>query len=130
MAPALPIEPPKFQFMHEHDQCDRAFSLDSQLLASLARRHVILLDTSVWIRLADCRETLASRVLDRLLQLKNAERVFCPLVPATIWELRKQSGESLLRTADLMETLSENVTFRSLDQIYDSELDSVLDYLR
>src|SRR3546814_20945172 len=84
----------------------------SQLVESLSRRHVVLLDTSVWNRLADGREEGASAIKSKLLRLKDADRIFCPLAAPNIWELRKQAGASLYRTAELMEELRETVGFR------------------
>lgn len=120
---------PKLHLAKDREQYCHAFELDSHLLESLSRRHIILLDTSVWIRLSDQRDEIASCVVDKLLRLKNAEKIFCPLAPSTIWEMRKQSDVSLFRTAELMENLSENVTFRSLEQLFDLEVDSFLHYL-
>lgn len=111
------------------ERYDYEFELDNRLLESLSLRHVVLLDTSVWVRLSDRQDKLATSVVEKLLRLKNAEKIFCPLAAPTIWELRKQVGGSLVRTAGLMEELSENVTFRSVDQIFDMEVKSFLDYL-
>src|SRR3546814_4643821 len=81
------------------------------------------MDARVWNRLADGREAAASAVRSKLLRLKDAEKIFCPLTAPNIWELRKQAGASLYRTAELMEQLSENVAFRQLDQLASNEVD-------
>lgn len=120
---------PRFELAIDSEQHDHAFELDPHLVATLSRRHILLLDTSVWIRLADRNDELAARIADRLIRLKDAEKIICPLAPPTIWELRKQTGASLTRMAGLMEELSENVTFRSHEQIFDSEIESFLSYL-
>lgn len=120
---------PRFELAIDSEQYDHAFELDPRLVATLSRRHVFLLDTSIWIRLADRNDELAAQIADKLIRLKNAEKIICPLAPPTIWELRKQTGASLTRMAKLMEELSENVTFRSHEQIFDREIESFLSYL-
>lgn len=125
---AVPAKGPELRLVWNEGPGTHPFLLESQLAESLSRRHVVLLDISVWNRLADDREEMASALKSRLLRLKDMERIFCPLTPPTIWELRKQTG-SLHRTAELMEELSENVTFRSLDQLASFEVDAFLGYL-
>src|SRR3546814_2388698 len=106
---------PELRFSRQEGSGTHSFQLDRQLAESLSRRHVVLLDASVWNRLADGREAAASAVRSKLLRLKDAEKIFCPLTAPNIWELRNQSGASLYRTAELMYQLSENVAFRQLD---------------
>src|SRR3546814_1885111 len=101
---------PEFRLSWHEGPGAHSFQLDSQLVESLSRRHVVLLDTSVWNRLADGREEGASAIKSKLLRLKDAERIFCPLAAPNIWELRKQAGASLYRTAELMEERSEEHT--------------------
>lgn len=120
---------PRFALAVDGEPYEHTLDLDPHLVATLSRRHILLLDTSVWIRLADRNDELAARISDRLTRLKDAEKIICPLAPPTIWELRKQTGASLTRMAELMEELSENVTFRSHEQIFDSEIESFLNYL-
>ena len=120
---------PKLRLSWQEESGTHSFQLDSQLVESLSRRHVVLLDTSVWNRLADGREEAASAIRGKLLRLKDAEKIFCPLAAPNIWELRKQAGASLDRTAELMEQLSENVAFRQRDQLASYEVDAFLAYL-
>ncbi len=120
---------PELRFSWQRGSGAHPFQLDSQLVESLSRRHVVLLDTSVWNRLADGREKAASAIRSKLLRLKDAEKIFCPLTAPSIWELRKQAGASLYRTTELMEELSENVVFRQLDQLASYEVDAFLAYL-
>src|SRR3546814_11150520 len=75
------------------------------------------------------RSAAASAVRSKLLRLKDAEKIFCPLTAPNIWELRKQAGASLYRTAELMEQLSENGAFRQLDQLASNEGDVFFAYL-
>lgn len=107
-----------------------SLSLDASTVETIDRRRIILLDTSVWIELADKKTATASLLCDKLIALNNRERIFCPLTAPTIWELRKQSPPSLHNTAHLMETLSLNVSFRDLQEIFDKEVSHFLDYLR
>ena len=107
-----------------------SLELDRQTIETVEKRKVVLLDTSVWIRLADGRTSQAISLRDRLLKLCADERVLCPLVAPTLWELRKQSSPSLERTAELMELLSLNVSFRGREQIFDHEVGHFFDYLR
>ena len=62
----------------------------------------------------------------KLHRLKNAGKIFCPLTAPNIWELRKQAGASLYRTAELMEELSENMVFGQLDRLASFEVDVFL----
>lgn len=124
------MQPPKFELIKTAECGATCFSLDRQLAESIAKRHVLLLDTSAWIRLAESKDEISARILKKALQLKDAEKIFCPLTPATIWELRKQCGRSLLQVAQTMEVLSENVTFRSPAQLYEFEIESFLNYIR
>lgn len=120
---------PELRFSWQEGSGTHSFQLDSKLVESLSLRHFVLLDTSVWNRLADGREEAASAVRRKLHRLKDAEKIFCPLTASNIWELRKQAGASLYRTAELMEELSENVAFRQLDQLASYEVDAFLAYL-
>jgi hypothetical protein len=104
-------------------------NLNASTLETIKQRQVILLDTSVWIRLADGRTSKANELRERLTTLVSKEIVFCPLCAPTIWELRKQKSPSLLRTAEVMEQLSLNVSFRGLDQLFDREVAHLINYL-
>jgi hypothetical protein len=104
-------------------------NLNASTLETIRQRQVILLDTSVWIRLADGRTSKANELRERLTALVSKEIAFCPLCAPTIWELRKQKTPSLLRTAELMEQLSLNVSFRGLDQLFDREVAHLINYL-
>src|SRR3546814_14712170 len=73
--------------------------------------------------------TTLFRSRSKLLRLKDAEKICGPLTAPNIWELRKQAGASLYRTAELMEQLSENVAFRQLDQLASNEVDVFFAYL-
>jgi hypothetical protein len=107
------------------------FSLDlpSYKIETLKRRKSLLLDSSVWIRLADGKTAESVEVRDKLLRLNAQELIVCPLTAPTIWELRKQSGASLYRTAELMEELSLNISFRGLDYLFDREIAHFLEYM-
>ncbi len=106
-----------------------SFELDKQLLETIEKRKVILLDTNMWILLADGKTQQAVDLKSKLLALQNQEKIICPLVPTTIWELRSQKAPSLQRTAELMEVLSQNTTYRSHDQIFNYEIAHFIEYL-
>src|SRR3546814_5030218 len=64
---------PELRFSRQEGSGTHSFQLDRQLAESLSRRHVVLLDASVWNRLADGREAAASAVRSKLLRLKRSE---------------------------------------------------------
>jgi hypothetical protein len=103
--------------------------LSCNQLEEISGRKALLFDISIWNRLADKKTSEAKEVCEILLQKQNKGEIFCPLAAPAIWELRKQAGESFMRTANLMEELSLNITFRNRDQIIDSEIDNFLEYL-
>jgi hypothetical protein len=117
------------QFGQKMSEIEQSLNLDTSTLETIERRKIILLDTSVWIFLADGKTTQAAALRARLQQLVASEIVICPLSAPTIWELRKQKFPSLTRTAELMEQLSLNVSFRGIDQIFDSEVACFIEYL-
>lgn len=112
------------------DAMRHALSLHSSTVQTIRRRKALLLDTSVWITLADGKSDESRVLRDSLRRLAAQEKIFCPLTAPAVWELRKQARPSLTRTAALMEELSLNVSFRSVDEIMDREIDHLLDYLR
>ena len=108
----------------------RSLRLDDATLETVESRVAFFLDTNIWIKLADAKTPQAETIRKRLIAFVDAEKVFCPLAMPTIRELRKQKGASKRRTAALMERLSLNVTYREINQIYHSEIDHFLEYLR
>jgi hypothetical protein len=104
--------------------------LNKCTLDAIDRRKTVLLDTSVWICLSDCKTKDATEVRRRLERLVDSGMIFCPLTPTNILELRKQSNPSLRTTAQLMEQLSLNVTFRGLNQLFEAEIANFLSYLQ
>jgi hypothetical protein len=85
-------------------------------------REVVSLDSNIWIDMADGKKPDARPIKETLIDLVQAGTLFCPLSPTLIWELYKQDS-SLLRTGELMETLSLNVCFASTDEIFDWEVE-------
>jgi hypothetical protein len=80
--------------------------------------------------MADEADQTACRVRDRLKELVESARVFCPLSWGLIEELFLQSGESLLRTAELMEELSLNAIYVMRKELYRWELDRSIQRFR
>lgn len=107
-----------------------SFELEQSTLAILEKSIILIFDTSIWIHLSVGKSQEAIRIRELLLRLRENEEIICPLTFSAILELRKQKGDSLQRTATLMESLSSNVSFRSLDQIFDSEISCFLEYMR
>lgn len=88
----------------------------------VAGRLSVFMDTDCWIDMADEANATACRVRDKLRDLVATGRVFCPLSWGILEELFKQSGESLQRTASLMEELSLNAIFVMRTELYQWEL--------
>lgn len=105
------------------------YNLTADQITNIKHRKVVLFDISVWNNLADKKTAEATEVCELLLAKKRDGILFCPLTAPTIWELRKQAGESFLRTANLMEQLSLNIAFRGIDQIIDIEIENFLKYI-
>lgn len=106
-----------------------ALTLDNERVEAISRRKSLLLDICVWIAISDdkCKESRNLR--NRLRKLVNSEKIFAPLSPPTLWELRKQRGQSFMDCAALMEELSLNITFRSTEQIFENEITNFLNYI-
>lgn len=106
-----------------------ALSLDDERAEVISHRRSLLFDIGVWISLSDgkCEESRVIR--NRVRKLVRTEKVFAPLSPASLWELRKQQGKSLARCAELMEEFSLNISFRSIEQIFENEIVNFLNYL-
>ena len=99
------------------------FSFDRDAAWSkVAGRRSVFLDTNCWIDMADEANDTACRVRDRLTELVSSGRLFCPLSWGLLEELFKQSGESLDRTARLMEELSLNIIYVMRTEVYEWEV--------
>lgn len=92
-------------------------------------RQIFVFDTSIWNALADGKTKDAIETREILKVAVESGSIFCPLTSPVVWELRKQAGASLHRTAELMETLSLNIAFRSMKQIFEYEIDHLLRFL-
>jgi hypothetical protein len=107
----------------------KTFRLPDWKVDLLSKASIVLLDTSVWNRLADARTSAAVEVRDLAIELRQHGQAVFPLCDSTVWEVRKQDGASLARTVELMELLSENISFRSVGQLYDAEMQKFVEYL-
>jgi hypothetical protein len=85
-------------------------------------RRCVFLDTNAWIHMSDEVDDTARRVRDDLKARVAGGTVFCPVSWGTLEELFKQAGESLPRTAALMEELSLNACFIMRTELYQWEL--------
>src|SRR6266545_6408785 len=98
------------------------FGFDKEAVWSrVSGRLCVFLDSNGWIQMADEADEVACRVRDRLKALVASRRVFCPLSWGVLEELFKQSGDSLGRTARLMEELSLNAIFVMRTELYQWE---------
>lgn len=104
-------------------------NLTTDQVASINNRKVVLLDLSIWNILSDGKTSKSREVRELLLHRCKEGEIFCPVTAPTVWESRKQAGESFYRTAQLMEELSLNISFHSIDQIFTNEIDKFLQYL-
>lgn len=95
----------------------------SAVRARINNRKSIFLDTNIWIDLRDERGSEARNVKDLLTRLVNEEKIFCPLSFALISELFKQTHESAITTAGLMDNLSLNTCFARNKEVYHKEID-------
>jgi len=96
----------------------------------VADRLSIFMDTNCWIDMADEINDVASRVRDKLRELVASGDVFCPLSWGILEELFLQSGESLQRTAKLMEELSLNAIFVMRKELYQWEFSRSIQRLK
>jgi hypothetical protein len=102
--------------------------LSSEEIEKIRQRRIFVFDISIWNTLADGRDSDSIEICEILLAKVRDGSLFCPLTAPAIWELRKQAGESFMRTASLMEQLSMNVAFRGIYQIFDYEIDHLIKY--
>lgn len=84
-------------------------------------RHCVFLDTNAWIQMSAEVDESAGRVRDTLQATVAGGLVFCPVSWGTLEELFLQAGESLSRTATLMEELSLNACFVMRTEVYQWE---------
>ncbi len=84
-------------------------------------RHCVFLDTNAWIHMSDVVDETAGRIRDTLQAAVADGRVFCPVSWGTLEELFLQAGESLPRTAALMDELSLNACFIKRTEIFQWE---------
>ena len=100
------------------------FGFDKEAVTKrVSGRRSVFLDTNCWIHMADEVNEVACRVCDTLKRLMASGRIFCPLSWGLIEELFLQSGDSLFRTAELMEELSLNAIYVMRSELYRWELD-------
>lgn len=84
-------------------------------------RKILVLDTMVWIDMAEKKSPEAESLLAVLENHVASGRVLCPLTTCLIWELYKQKY-SMHNTAQLMEKLSNNVCYAIDIEIYHWEI--------
>jgi hypothetical protein len=88
------------------------FDFDTELVWNRVRsRYCVFLDTNAWIHMSDNVDETASRVRATRQAMVASGKLFCPVSWGSLEELFLQAGESLQRTATLMEELSLNACF-------------------
>jgi hypothetical protein len=100
---------------------------DPKLSEKSRNRLSVLLDMNVWIDLAEGKTPQSSRLKEKLRWLVKSGKLFCPLVPTTIWELYRQSYDSAVGVAALMEELSLGLSFAPTEEIYRHEVDAAFE---
>ena len=96
--------------------------LDNKKVSDLENRQSIFLDSNIWIDLADNQSLESRQAKLLLLELVLKGAVFCPVSITSLFELFLQEYDSAIREAELMDTLSLNVTFRHRDEIMNEEI--------
>ena len=89
-----------------------------EILRRVHGRLAVALDMNAWINMAEDKSITASKVKLELQRLVAKGVVFCPLSAGLIWELYKQTGNSLLKVGRLMEELSLNVTYSICVEVF------------
>jgi hypothetical protein len=87
----------------------------------IRNRRCVFLDTNAWIHMSDEVDNTARRVRDDLRARVAVGTVFCPVSWGTLEELFLQAGDSLPRTAALMEELSLNACFIMRSELFQWE---------
>ena len=105
------------------------FELPDNVVATIKNRKAILLDTCIWIAIAEEETNDAIQLREILIKLEDAKKIFCPLSAPTIWELYKQEEPSINKTAGIMELLSLNLSFKDISSIYDAEVAHFMEFL-
>jgi hypothetical protein len=72
---------------------------------------------NIWIDMADARTDEARETTRLITTLISAGAVFCPLNASVIWELYRQTPDSALRVAAVMDTLSLGACFAPAQDI-------------
>jgi len=95
---------------------------DDSITNKVQGRKAIFLDTNIWVHVANEKTQIAKDIRYYLIKLVNNGIVFCPLSAPLIWELYKQNFESALRVGSLMEELSLNICYLSIDEVIHKEI--------
>ena len=87
------------------------------LNSSISSRTLLFLDTNIWIDLAEQNTEDSRKCLSQLREAVASGRLLCPLAWPLILELYKQSHDSALRVAKIMDDLSLSTTFISDNEV-------------
>lgn len=97
---------------------------DPEIPRRVEGRSVFLLDTNVWIDLAEPKTDQALRLQENLRVLVGKLKLFCPLTFTTIIEIFRMKYASAIKLATLMDDLSLNIAFAPTERIFEREVDA------
>ncbi|MDD5363222.1 MAG: hypothetical protein PHN88_13925 [Ignavibacteria bacterium] len=92
----------------------------------LKNRLPILLDTNIWIDLAEKQTDIIKRTKKLLIDLTNNGKIFCPLTSDVFMEFHKQSIDSINRLTPLIDNISLNLSLTDCNNIYKLEIEKAL----
>jgi hypothetical protein len=94
------------------------------------RRRVIYFDTNIWSDLSEAASDIARQALELSIRACINRNAVFPLSYALITEfLKREQNSDSARQADLMDLLSDGVTFRGWRHILDLEVLSTFEYM-
>ncbi len=95
----------------------------------IKNKKAIYLDTNYWIILRDVhlgrpRKEIHNEIFRKIIQLKEAGKIFCPVSDAIFIEVSRQSDENTrISTANLMDELSDGIAIETTYQRIESEIE-------
>jgi len=104
------------------------WQLGRRLAKIISKKTRILVDICHWIKMRDSERSKPvakeyGQILAQLRRLVASQRYICPITPALFLELQTQADiDSRLRTARLMEELSDNIVLPELSEMEKLEL--------
>jgi predicted nucleic acid-binding protein len=97
---------------------------DPEIPRRIEGRSIFLLDTNVWIDLAEPKTDQVLRLQERLRELVMRAKLFCPLTYTTISEILLMEYASAIKLAAQMNDLSLSIAFAPTETILVREVDA------